>query len=58
MCFGTEFGQEPCWPHDENDLATISGLLISTNGHLSSACHKTENANTVVPLGGPKTACP
>ncbi len=25
----------------ENDLSTISGLLIGTNGHLSSACHKT-----------------
>jgi hypothetical protein len=38
----------------ENDLSTISGLLASTNGHLSSACHKTQNAN----VNGPKTACP
>jgi hypothetical protein len=36
----------------ENDLATISGLLIGTNGHLSSSCKKIER------LPGATTACP
>jgi hypothetical protein len=38
----------------ENDLSTISGLLIGTNGHLSSACHKTQNA----PSTNSRTTCP
>lgn len=38
----------------ENDLSTISGLLAGTNGHLSSACHKTQNA----PLTSSRTSCP
>lgn len=38
----------------ESDLSTISGLLTATNGHLSSACHKTQNA----PLTSSRTQCP
>jgi hypothetical protein len=38
----------------EGDLHAISGLLGTTNGHLSSACKKTQNA----PLTNTRTACP
>ena len=38
----------------ESDLSTISALLTGTNGHLSSACHKSQNA----PLTSSRTQCP